>query len=427
MSVKYRREQILKMLEELGGKTADDLEDQCLDFKRWSNDGRDNKKNLLKEAVGFANQKGGTIVFGVENNKKGIADACTGCPDNLNAEELYHYLYKSSDPTILPEFDLIDAPNGKKLLLVFVEPNRDSWPCSSTDGTYWIRFHKSTEPLKGTTLRSMFLRLLNSPSLDERTIQTVKAFADALSSPDSQIANQAVKALGKNGEIEELIEQWLSNQTESGDIDVITRVQNSWIKMRGDAEKAEYVLSRLRSGADDRLPAFIAASAAIAPAQAIGPIGKWLEHASPSIRAQAVRSLSEIASEQAVNLLIEQLRIEQDVGVLRELLDRVKVTPESASAFCEQIKHPAWQIRERVARALGEAGFDNPAITQALQEATTDQQLEVTLAAIDGLKSIGSEAAENALKEVLDDTERPLEIRGAALEALKDFRAKQVA
>jgi HEAT repeat protein len=416
------------MLKELDGKTADDLEDQCLDFKRWSNDEKDNKKNLLREAVGFANQKGGTIVFGVENNKKGISDACTGCPDTLNPEELYHYLYKSSDPTILPEFDCIEAPNGKKLLLVFVEPNRDLWPCSSTDGTYWIRMHKSTEPLKGTTLRSMFLRLLNNSSLDERAIQTVKAFADALSSVDSQVANQAAKTLARNGEIEELIEQWLSNQSEMGDIDVITRVQNSWIKMKGDSEKAEYVLNRIQSETEDRLPAFIAALAAIAPEQALEPLGKILkEHSSPSVRAQAVRALSEIKDGRAAKLLHEQLIAEADAGVLKELMDRIEVGADSIPGFCKQIKHSAWPIRERAARALGEAGADDDAVIQALDEATSDTQPEVVLTAINSLKAIVGEAAESVLKKVLDDAERPLEIRGAALEALKELRAKQAA
>jgi HEAT repeat protein len=183
------------------------------------------------------------------------------------------------------------------------------------------------------------------------------------------------------------------------------------------------------SNSDNRLPAFIAASAAIAPNQAIEPIGKLLmkEDTAPSVRAQAVRSLSEIASAQAVNLLNELLMVEEDVGVLRELVDRVKVTPASVPGFCKQIKHPAWPIRERVARALGEAGISDPVITQALEEATTDQQLEVIQAAIDCLKSIGSEDAENVLKKVLDDAERSLEIRGAALEALKDLRAKRLA
>ncbi len=428
MAIKYRAEEILEKLKELDSKPADALEDECLDFKRWSKQEKDNKKNLVREAVGFANQRGGTVVFGVENNKQGISEACTGCPPNINIEELHHYLYKSSDPTILPEFELIEAPNGSNLLLMFIEPNQDAWPCSSTDGTYWIRMSKYTEPLKGTTLRSMFLRLLRNASLNERPEQAVKAFADSLSSADSRVANQAANTLVRNGEIEELIEQWLSNRTEEGDIDVIARVQNSWTKMKGDPEKAEYVLGRLQSESEDRLPAFIAASAAIAPEKAIEPISKFLkDHLSPSIRAQAAHSLSEIRDVRAVKLLNEQLLVEEDAGVLKELMDGIEVGPDSISGFCNQFKHPAWPIRERAARAFGDARFDDVAIIQALEEATSDTQPEVVKTAISSLEAIGGEAAENALKKVLDDAERPLEVRGVALESLKKLREKQAA
>ncbi len=425
--VKYRAQEIREKLKELDGKTADELENQCLDFKRWSKDDKDNMKNLLIEAVAFANQQGGTIVFGVENNKKGISDACTGCPDSLNTEKLGHYLYKLSDPTILLEFDCIEAPNGKKLLLVFVEPNRDSWPCSSANGSYWIRLDKSAEPLKGTTLRSMFLRLLRTPSLDERPIQTVKAFGDSVSSADSEVADQAAETLARNGEIEELIELWLSNQGQEGDSDVIARVENQWIEMKFDSEKVEYVLKRLQSEIeDDRLPAFIAASAAIAPERVLEPIGKILkEHSSPSVRAQAVRALSEIRDAWAAKLLNDRLLVEEDAGVLKELIERIEVGPDSIQGFCKQFKHPAWQIREKAARAFEDAKYYDSRMIQSLSKATSDIQGEVVKAAIESLEKIGDEAAQSVLKKVLDDAERPLEIRGAALDALRKLREKQ--
>lgn len=426
----HRAQEILEELTRLNSETADALENKRLDFKRWSKDQKDNKKNLLKEAVGFANAQGGTVVFGVENNKVGIDVACTGCPSNIDTEieELHYYLYKSTDPTVLPEFECITASNGSKLLLMFVEPNQDTWPCSSTDGTYWIRMSKCTEPLKGTTLRRLFLRLLKNTSLDERSKEAIKAFGDALSSADSQIANQAVNTLARNGEIEELIEQWLSNHTEEGDIDVVTRVQNSWAKMKGDHEKAEYVVVHLDFENEDRLPAFIAAAALIAPEWAIVPIGSILIfHQTPSIRAQAVRSLAEIRNPLALTLLNEQLQVEEDAGVLKELMDRIEVGPDSIPALIKQIKHQAWPIRERAARALGDAGSDDSTIIQTLDEAAADTQSEVIITAIKSLKRIGGEAAETALKKVLDDAGRPLEIRGAALHALRELREKQAA
>jgi HEAT repeat protein len=295
-----------------------------------------------------------------------------------------------------------------------------------------MRFDKNCIPLSGSLIRSIYFEDVSPRSSQEFVRQVIETLMNAVGKKgDSPEANIAVKALAKIGEaaMNDLIDQWLSNVGEESDNDTLARIQNTWARMKDDQQEiGEYVISCLNSESEDRLPAFIAASAVIAPEQAIEPIGEILKtHPAASVRAQAVRSLSEIANEKAVKLLNEQLLVEEDVGVLRELVDRVKVTSESVSGFCKQIKHLAWPIRERVARALGEASFDDPAITQALEVATADENSEVIQAAIESLRSIGSVTAENALKKVLDDAGRPLEIRGAALEALKELRAKQAA
>lgn len=436
MPVLYRAQEILEKLKRLDIEPADALEDQWLDFKEWpSKHGneranlREQRKTAIEAAVCFANAQGGTAVFGVNNKAIGIAAACQGVPKSADIESMERAIIDSTDPKVFPKFEWLEVSGvDNPLLLMFVEPAAAP-PCSSTQG-WSFRVNKNCLSLTGSLIRSLYFQDTSPSSSQTFVNQVVERLLNALQGDDSREANTAVKALAKIGEasMNELIGQWMSNYTDGGDINVIERIRNTWASMKEDHEIAEYVISRLNGEGEDRLPAFIAASAVIASEQAIGPIGNILkQHLNHLVRAQAARSLAEISDPRSLALLNEQLLVEEDAGVLKELMDRIGVRADSIPGFCKQIRHPAWPIRERAARALGDAGSGDFIIIQALDEATSDTQYEVILTAINSLKMIGGEAAENALKKVLDDSARTLEIRGTAIQALMELRQKQVA
>lgn len=59
-------EQIRKLFSELQSRTADELEDQDLDFKQWGSSSTEQAISLvIKMAVCMANGGGGTVVCGI--------------------------------------------------------------------------------------------------------------------------------------------------------------------------------------------------------------------------------------------------------------------------------------------------------------------------------------------------------------------------
>jgi len=77
--LRYSKEEILGILEQLENKKAKDLESDTLEFKEWITNPKELCKTLAEYAVCFANQKGGTTVLGIRDNVKGKENAVTGC------------------------------------------------------------------------------------------------------------------------------------------------------------------------------------------------------------------------------------------------------------------------------------------------------------------------------------------------------------
>ncbi len=64
------------LLDELDHRTADELEDQDLDFKEWNTRSlRDAVALVVEMAICMANGGGGTVVFGIRNQQLGRARA----------------------------------------------------------------------------------------------------------------------------------------------------------------------------------------------------------------------------------------------------------------------------------------------------------------------------------------------------------------
>jgi ATP-dependent DNA helicase RecG len=62
------------LLKELDERQADDLEDQYLDFKQWTERSMDDSVRMVVDmAVCMANGGGGTVVFGVKSENPEIS------------------------------------------------------------------------------------------------------------------------------------------------------------------------------------------------------------------------------------------------------------------------------------------------------------------------------------------------------------------
>jgi len=150
-------EDIRALLDELDVKTADELEDQDLDFKRWIADSIEQSVKLVVEmAVCMANGGGGITVFGVKDKVIGRSRAISGVPPEVDVNRLKMAVYSSTDPKLTPQFEELDVPEGTgRLLVMYVFPGLP--PYTTTSGEGKIRIGKDCQPLTGTMRRRVMV------------------------------------------------------------------------------------------------------------------------------------------------------------------------------------------------------------------------------------------------------------------------------
>lgn len=141
------------MLQELEDCTADDLEDQDLDFKQWDQHSRDDAvKIAVQMAVCMANGGGGTVVFGVADRRRGRSKAILGVPPEIDTNMLKKAVYDQTDPKIMPVFEELTVSEGTgRLLLMQIHPGMP--PYTDTAGRGTVRIGKDCKPLTGTLRR----------------------------------------------------------------------------------------------------------------------------------------------------------------------------------------------------------------------------------------------------------------------------------
>jgi len=81
--------QIHELLDELDHRSADELEDQEIDFKEWNSRSMADAVSLVVEmAICMANGGGGTVVFGINDKTVGRANAIIGVPPEVDVNRL---------------------------------------------------------------------------------------------------------------------------------------------------------------------------------------------------------------------------------------------------------------------------------------------------------------------------------------------------
>lgn len=84
-------------------------ETQTVEFKSWikSTNYKEKVEVLVKEAVGFANAKGGFILVGVEDNGE-----VTGC-ENVDPQNIIESIYDKTIPKLFTEIQSITIGQKK--------------------------------------------------------------------------------------------------------------------------------------------------------------------------------------------------------------------------------------------------------------------------------------------------------------------------
>lgn len=148
------KNEIIELMYKLDECIADDLEAQDLDFKQWNNRSiEDNIKKMIEYAVCMANGGGGSIVFGVRDKVKGLENAITGIPHDIDVSLLQMRIYEKTTPHITPVFEEIMMLEEKRLIIMHIYPGMP--PYTTTDGTATIRIDKSCLPFTGDLRRQM--------------------------------------------------------------------------------------------------------------------------------------------------------------------------------------------------------------------------------------------------------------------------------
>lgn len=136
---------LLRMLDRLEHETADDLENEFLDFKPAQGP-KEDLKLACEYAVCFANALGGAVVFGVADKQVGRARAIHGVR-GYNLDVFRRGIFDGTRPGVSAEVFEIDVPEGTGKLLVVRVSEGASKPYGTAAGLFKQRVGKNCMPL----------------------------------------------------------------------------------------------------------------------------------------------------------------------------------------------------------------------------------------------------------------------------------------
>lgn len=146
------REDVLRALDQLDTKVADELETEFLEFKPWLPDPKANMAEAIEYSVCFANKNGGVIVFGVKDRTRGRANAVTGCT-RYDLDVWRRGIYDGTRPNLTVDIEELGVPEGM-LLLVRV-PKCPPQAYGTSSGVFKIRVGKNCMPMDPATFQRL--------------------------------------------------------------------------------------------------------------------------------------------------------------------------------------------------------------------------------------------------------------------------------
>lgn len=126
------------------------------EFKSW-NKVSDMKKRInlaVDELIAFANNKGGTLYFGVEDNSE-----VTGCDGNYDLQNIIESIYEKTRPSIFVDPEEIEY-NGKKVISLTVAS--DGITHATTDGRCLKRLGKNSKPFYPDEMSNRYSEIQSS-------------------------------------------------------------------------------------------------------------------------------------------------------------------------------------------------------------------------------------------------------------------------
>lgn len=126
------------------------------EFKSW-NKVSDLKKRInlaVDELIAFANNKGGTLYFGVEDNGE-----VTGCDGNYDLQNIIESIYEKTRPSIFVDPEEIEY-NGKKVIALTVAS--DGITHATTDGRCLKRLGKNSKPFYPDEMSNRYSEIQSS-------------------------------------------------------------------------------------------------------------------------------------------------------------------------------------------------------------------------------------------------------------------------
>lgn len=139
------------MTEEEFKKILDKGETDTVEFKSWVK--VRNMKEIISlavdELIAFANSKGGTVYFGVEDNPVEV----TGCNRNYDGQRMIEGIY---DKTIPPLFSEISAFEYEGKLVIALSVKADGKTYTTTDGRCLKRLGRNSKPAYPDELNNVY-------------------------------------------------------------------------------------------------------------------------------------------------------------------------------------------------------------------------------------------------------------------------------
>lgn len=126
------------------------------EFKSW-NKVSDMKKRInlaVDELIAFANNKGGTLYFGVEDKGE-----VTGCDGNYDLQNIIESIYEKTRPSIFVDPEEIEY-NGKKVIALTVAS--DGITHATTDGRCLKRLGKNSKPFYPDEMSNRYSEIQSS-------------------------------------------------------------------------------------------------------------------------------------------------------------------------------------------------------------------------------------------------------------------------
>lgn len=145
-------------------KILDKGETDTVEFKSWIK--ARNQKEIIAlavdELIAFANHKGGTVFFGVEDKHVEV----TGCDRNYDGQRIIEGIYDKTRPSLFTEIEDFEY-EGKLVIAISVKADGKTY--TTTDGRCLKRLGKNSKPLYPDELSNVYSSIQN-PDFSGRII-----------------------------------------------------------------------------------------------------------------------------------------------------------------------------------------------------------------------------------------------------------------